>query len=61
MSALEQQSDRDDAWYATEVPSIVAGLQASRTISSSTANTAWQLIERGSYDRALAVVLGEAV
>jgi hypothetical protein len=61
VSALERQHDRGEAWYATEVPSIVAGLQASRTISSATANEAWQLIERGSYDRALAVVLGEAV
>jgi hypothetical protein len=61
VSALEQQPDRGEGWYATEVPSIVAGLQASRAISSTTANRAWQLIERGSYDRALAVVLGEAV
>jgi hypothetical protein len=53
--------DRSQAWYATEVPSIVAGLQASRKISSTTANQAWQLIESGSYDRALTVVLGEAV
>lgn len=61
MNVLGQPLDRSQAWYATEVPSIVAGLQASRTISSATANQAWQLIERGSYDRALAVVLGEAV
>lgn len=61
VSAIEPRFDRSHAWYATEVPSIVAGLQASRTISSSTANQAWELIERGSYDRALAIVLGEAV
>lgn len=61
MSVLEQPLERSQAWYATEVPSIVAGLQASRAISSTTANQAWQLIERGLYDRALTVVLGEVL
>jgi hypothetical protein len=55
------RGDRSRAWYATEVPSIVAGLQATRTISTGTANRAWRLIEAGAYDRALAVALGEAV
>ena len=48
------------AWYVTEVPAIVSGLQASSSISSRTAATAWELIEDGSYDRALSIVLSEA-
>ena len=55
MSAVDSQT-----WYATEVPAIVSGLQASHSISSRTAATAWELIEDGSYDRALSVVLAEA-
>jgi hypothetical protein len=61
VSALEAPLDRSQAWYATEVPSIVAGLQASRSISSATASQAWALIEHESYDRALAVALGAVV
>lgn len=61
MSVVGPRFDRSEAWYATEVPSIVAGLQASRTISAPTANRAWALIEDGSYDRALSVVLGEVL
>lgn len=52
---------RSAAWYEREVPSIVAGLQATRTISSTTAVLAWQLIESGAYDQALTVALGEAL
>jgi hypothetical protein len=48
-------------WYATEVPSIVTDLHASRTISTPTARAAWRLIDEGSYDRALALALDEAV
>ena len=48
-------------WYASEVPPIVADLRESQAISASTANTAWQLIEAGAYDRALALALDEAV
>jgi hypothetical protein len=47
-------------WYATEVPAIVSGLEASSSISARTAATAWELIADGSYDRALSVVLSEA-
>lgn len=48
------------AWYVTEVPAIVSGLEASASISQRTAARAWTLIEDGSYDRALSVVLSEA-
>jgi hypothetical protein len=61
MGVAERQTGRSEAWYATEVPSIVSGLQASRAISASTAEAAWRLIDERSYERALALVLGEAV
>ena len=61
MSVVEQSHGRSTAWYEREVPSIVAGLQASRTISAATASDAWRLIEIGAYDQALAVVLSEVL
>jgi hypothetical protein len=48
------------AWYVAEVPAIVSGLQASASISSQAAATAWALIEAGSYDQALSVALSDA-
>jgi hypothetical protein len=48
------------AWYAAEVPGIVAGLEASAAISRATAATARQLIDAGACNRALRVVLDEA-
>jgi hypothetical protein len=58
-SVDEHPPGQPEAWYATEVPPIVAGLQASRAISTATAADAWRLIDEGSYDRALAVALRE--
>jgi len=61
LAVTERSTGRSEAWYATEVPSIVTGLQASQAISASTAETAWRLIDERSYERALALVLGEAI
>ncbi len=61
MGVAERPTSPFEAWYATEVPSIVTGLQASRAISVSTAEVAWRLIDERSYERALALVLGEAI
>ena len=61
MAVTERSTGRSEAWYATEVPSIVTGLEASRAISVSTAEAAWRLIDERSYERALALVLGEAI
>jgi hypothetical protein len=61
VNGVEPLGSRSSAWYATEVPSIVAGLEESRAISEATAERAWQLVGAGAYDRALTVVLDEAV
>lgn len=61
MSAVERPASRSTDWYETEVPSIVAGLQASRVISAATASEAWRLIEAGAYDRALGVALADVL
>jgi hypothetical protein len=55
---LERESTT--AWYAAEVPGIVAGLETSAAISVATAATARQLIDAGACDRALRVALDEA-
>lgn len=60
-AVTERSIGWSEAWYATEVPSIVTGLEASRAISVSTAEAAWRLIDERSYERALALVLGEAI
>ncbi|AFK21429.1 hypothetical protein E6P09_16380 (plasmid) [Haloferax mediterranei ATCC 33500] len=48
-----------DTWFAREVPSIVAGLEASQFIDPVTAETAWDLIASGCAEEALSLVLGE--
>jgi hypothetical protein len=48
-------------WYATEVPSILSGLEASASISAATATVAWGLVEQGDSAGALALALREAM
>ena len=59
VSAVEQSVDEFQTWYASEVPSIVTGLEGTQSISASTADVAWRLIDDGAYDQALSLVMGE--
>lgn len=59
VSAVNQSVGKFQTWYASEVPSIVTGLEGSQAISASTADVARRLIDDGAYDQALSLVMGE--
>lgn len=61
MSVRTQRRPTTDSarWFELEVPAIVAGLESSHGISATTAETAHELVERGAYQQALTLVLGE--